>query len=181
MLLLLFLVVLLILVLILLLLVFILVFIVVVLLIVAATLVLLVLVLLLFQMLTEHEVIACLVVVGIQTEGILISLDGLAILLMRLTNHTNIMESLSLSQGITLQACSILELFHSCRVFLLCHQGIAQVKGCLRILIVLLHSLTIRHLGIGVITCMELFVTLADILAIGGLRPCGTKGEKNNE
>ena len=92
---------------------------------VAAPLVLLVLVLLLFLMLAEHEVIARLIIVGVQTEGILIGLDSLAILLMRLTDDANVMEGLRFSQGVGFKTCSILELLYSGRVFLLGHQGIA--------------------------------------------------------
>ena len=67
------------------------------------TLVLLLLILLLFLMLTEHEVITGLIIVRVQTEGVLIGLDSLTVHLMRLTDDTDVMEGLSLAQGIGLQ------------------------------------------------------------------------------
>ena len=91
---------------------------------------------------------------------------------MGLTDDTDVMESLRLSQGITLKTSGILELLHSGRVFLLRHQGISQVEGGLRILAILLYSLTVGHFGIGIITGMELFISLTDILAIRCLRRC---------
>ena len=155
-----------------------LIFLVVLLLIVITTLlVLLILLLFLLLMLAEHEVITRLIVSGVQTEGILVGLDGLSIHLMRLADHTHIMEGLCLTQGVRLQFRGILKLHHSRRVFLLCHQGIAQVEHGLRILGILLDGLTIGHLCIGIVATVEEFVTLTDILTIG-LSVRGKRKEK---
>ena len=146
-----------------------LVFLVVLLLVVVATtlLVLLILLLFLLLMLAEHEVITRLVVSGVQTEGILVGLDGLTIHLMRLADHTHIMEGLCLTQGVCLQLRGILKLHHSRRIFLLRHQGIAQVKHSLRILGILLDGLTVGHLCIGIVSTAEELVALTDILTVG--------------
>ena len=118
---------------------------------VASLLVLLLLILFLLLMLAEHEIVTGLVVLGIQTQGILVRLDGLTVHLVGLTDDTHVMVGLCLAQGIGLQTGCSLELLHSGRVLLLCHEGITQVEGCLRVLGVLLNRLTIGHLGIGII------------------------------
>ena len=133
---------------------------------VAALLVLLILLLFLLLMLAENEVITRLVVSGVQTEGILVGLDGLTIHLMRLADHTHIMEGFCLTQGVRLQLRGILKLHHSRRVLLLRHQGITQVEYGLRILGILLDGLTIRHFCIGIVATAEEFVALTDILAV---------------
>ena len=130
------------------------------------TLVLLLLILLLFLMFTEHEVITGLIIVRVQTEGVLIGLDSLTVHLMRLTDDTDVMEGLSLAQGIGLQTRSGFELFNGNRVFLLSHQSIAEVERCLRILGVLLNGLTVSHLRIGIVATMEEFVALTNILTV---------------
>ena len=75
---------------------FLLIFLVVLLLVVITLLVLSVLILLLLLMFTEHTVITRLIVIRIQTQCILVSLDGLTIHLMRLTDNTDVMECLCL-------------------------------------------------------------------------------------
>ena len=130
------------------------------------TLVLLLLILFPFLMLTEHEVITGLIIVRVQTEGVLIGLDSLTVHLMRLTDDTDVMEGLSLAQGIGLQTRSGFELFNGNRVFLLSHQSIAEVERCLRILGVLLNGLTVSHLRIGIVATMEEFVALTNILTV---------------
>ena len=128
---------------------------------------LLVLVLLLFLFFAENQVIAGFIVVRIQAQGILVSLDSLAIHLVRLTDHTHVMIGCSLTQRVGFDAGSLLELLHSRRILLLSHQRITQVIGCLRILGIFFYGLTIRHLGLIVLPHTELLVTLAVILAIG--------------
>ena len=114
-------------------------------LIVVVTLLVLLLVLLLFLllMLTENQIIACLIVSRIQTKGTLIGLNGFTIHLMRLTDHTHVMEGFRLAQRIGLQLGGTLKLHDSGRVFLLSHQGIAQVEDSLRVLGILLYRLTV--------------------------------------
>ena len=67
-------------------------------------LLLLLLILLILLVLTENQVIAALIVGRIQTERILIGLDGLTVHLMGLTDDTDVMEGLRLTKRIGLQA-----------------------------------------------------------------------------
>ena len=155
-----------------------LVFLIVLLLVVVALLVLLlVLLLFLLLMLAENQVIACLIIAGVQTEGILIGLYRFAIHLMRLADDTHIMIGLGLTQRIGFQLGSTLELRHSGRILLLRHQGITQIIDGLRVLGVLLNSFPIRHLCVGIVTTTEQFVTLTDILTVG----LGVRGKRKEE
>ena len=128
---------------------------------------LLILILLLFLTLTEHQVVARFIVIRIQAQGILVGLDSLTIHLVRLANHTHVMIGSRLAQRVGLDAGSLLKLLHSGRVLLLGHQRITQVISSLRILGIFFYGLTIRHLGLIILSHAELLVTLADILAVG--------------
>ena len=77
------------------------------------------------------------------------------------------MEGLRLTQRVRLQLRGILKLRYSRRIFLLSHQGIAQVKHSLRILGILLDGLTVGHLCIGIVATAEELVALTDILTVG--------------
>ena len=144
-----------------------LIFLIFLLLLILVLLVLLVLLLLLLLTLAEHQVVACLVIVGIQAEGLFVGLDGLSIHLMALTDDTHVMEGLVLALRVGLELGSTLKLYDGGRVFLLSHQGIAQVIGSLRIAGILLHCLPVAHLRIGEVAGGKLFVALAHILAVG--------------
>ena len=117
-------------------------------------------------MFAEHEVITGLIVGRVQTEGVLIGLDRLTVHLMCLTDDTDVMEGLRLTQGVGLQSRGGFELLNGDRVFLLSHQSVAEVERCLRILGVLLNGLTVSHLRIGIVATMEEFVALTNILTV---------------
>ena len=141
----------------------------VVLLVLLLILVLLVLVLLLVLqlVLAELEVVACLVIGGVQTERLLVGLDSLAEHLVLLADDAKVMEGLRLAQGVCLHLAGCLKLLDGSRVLMLRQQGVAQVVVGLGITVVLLERLAVAHLGVVKVAGTVLLVAVTQVLAVG--------------
>ena len=119
--------------------------------------------LLLLLALAELQVVAGLVVVGIQAQALLVGLDGLAEHAVTLADEAYVMVSLRLAQVVGFHLRSLVVLHDGGRVLVLGHQRISEVVEGLRVAVVLLQSLAVADLGVGKVAATVLLVALSHI------------------
>ena len=127
----------------------------------------LILLILFLLTLTQGQIVACLVVVGIVAKALFIGFDGLGIHLMFLANPSHIVERHRLATLVGFEFSSVFKLHDGRRVFLLHHHRAAEVVNRLRIALIGRQRLLIFHFGLVVFLLPIEFVALSDMLSVG--------------
>jgi len=126
-----------------------------------------------------HEVVACIVIVGIESQRLLVGFNGFAIELMGLCDVAHVVIGLSTSDGVLLCRSSLFEIGYGERVLALQHQRVSDVEEGLRIAGIAVESLAIGGLSLIELLVSEEPVALLHVLAgIAAVAVCGIVGSK---